>query len=130
MLVVAAGAPKALYGFEPSELIGRPLAATIDVFGRWRHQFGGDESLLGVLAAQALEEAQGDSLGAGGKASAAGCAWRVGVHLPVKSDDAIVQHAAAIADGHGHSQVRMLNWSAGVRAVNCMFITEQHCSCC
>jgi hypothetical protein len=84
------------------------LAATIDIFGRWQQQFGEDGTLLALLAAQVLEEAagQGDSLGAGGKATAAGCVWRVGIHLPVKSDNDIVKHAAAMADGHEGSQVR------------------------
>jgi hypothetical protein len=87
--------------------VGRPLAAAVDVFGRWRHQFGEDESLLALLAVQTVEEAaaQRDSLGAGGRATAAGSAWRVGVHLPVKNDSDIAQHAAAIADAQDGGKV-------------------------
>jgi hypothetical protein len=98
-----AGAPKALYGFEPTELVGQPLAAVVDVFGRWRHQFGEDDSLLALLAAQAMD----DAADAGINAGKAGCAsWRVGVHLPVKGDTEIAEHAASLAaDSHLNKQV-------------------------
>jgi hypothetical protein len=75
------------------------------VFGRWRHQYKEDDSLLALLAAQALQEAHDEGLGAGGKATAGGCAWRVGVHLPVKGDADIAQHAAAMAEGREGSKV-------------------------
>jgi hypothetical protein len=97
---LAAGAPKPLYGFEPSELIGRPLAAAVDVFGQWIHQFGDDETLLALLAQQCIDGA------ACGNDQAAGSSWRVGVHLPVKSDADIEQHAAAMAQGGKHGKVR------------------------
>jgi hypothetical protein len=91
----AAGAPKALYGFEPRELVGKPLAAAVDVFGLWRHQFKEDGSLLALLAAQAMDEAAG---GGSSKGTASGATWRVGVHLPVKNEADITEHAAAMAD--------------------------------
>jgi hypothetical protein len=107
-----------MYEFEPSQLVGGPLAAAVDEFGHWRHQLGEDDSLLALLAAQALEEAQGEGLGAGGKATAGGCAWRVGVHLPVKSDADIEQHAAAMAEGNKGSKVGA--WLLCARNLQCM----------
>uniref|UniRef100_A0A383VUJ6 PAS domain-containing protein n=1 Tax=Tetradesmus obliquus TaxID=3088 RepID=A0A383VUJ6_TETOB len=79
ILQVNAGAPKALYGFEPSELVGKPLAATVDIFGVWRHRFEEDGSLLALLAAQAMEET---GAGSSGRSNAGSASWRVGVHLP------------------------------------------------
>jgi hypothetical protein len=77
------------------------------VFGRWRHQFGEDDSLLALLATHAMDEVSGLGVNSGGKA-AAGASWRVGVHLPVKGDTEIIEHAAAMADdSHHNMQVRM-----------------------
>jgi hypothetical protein len=93
-----------LYGFEPSQLVGRPLAAAVDVFGHWRHQFQEDGSLLTLLAARAMDDSSGQ--GSGSKGSVAGPSWRVGVHLPVKIDDDIAAHAAVmITDAHLATQV-------------------------
>lgn len=102
----AADTPKALYGFEPSQLLGRPLAAALDVFGHWRHHFGEDGSLLALLAEHSMDEESVQGSGSGGRSSAVGPSWRVGVHLPVKSDDDIAAHAALMAtDTHLGAQV-------------------------
>jgi hypothetical protein len=98
-----AGTPKALYGFDPSQLVGRPLAAAVDVFGHWRHQFAEDGSLLTLLAARVMDQAPGQGSGSG---VVVGPSWRVGVHLPVKNDDDIAAHAAImITDAHLAAQV-------------------------
>lgn len=73
VLSVNNGAPKALFGFNPSDVIGRPIAAFVNVFGQWRRQFGGEESLLALLANRASDKGE--------------TAWRVGVHLPVADAD-------------------------------------------
>ncbi|WIA34679.1 hypothetical protein OEZ86_012993 [Tetradesmus obliquus] len=109
ILQVNKDTPKALYGFEPSQLLGRPLAAALDVFGHWRHHFGEDGSLLALLAEHSMDEESVQGSGSGGRSSAVGPSWRVGVHLPVKSDDDIAAHAALMAtDTHlgaqGHVQ--------------------------
>jgi hypothetical protein len=104
MPTLFAGTPKALYGFEPSQLVGRPLATAVDVFGQWRHQFNEDGSLLTLLAARAMDEPSGQ--GSGSKGTVAGPSWRVGVHLPVKNDDGIAAHAAVmVTDAHLAAQV-------------------------
>jgi hypothetical protein len=117
VLVLAAGAPKALYGFEPCELVGKPLAATVDVFGLWRHQFDEDGSLLALLAAQAMEETAGSS---SSKSSVFGISWRVGVHLPVKTDAEITEHAAAMA-GEAEANTKVGTSSAIVGLLQCIF---------
>lgn len=88
-----AGVPKTLFGFNASDLVGRPLAAILDVFGLWRHKHGEDSSLLMLLASQALKRT---SVGAADSGHAGTASWRVGVHQPVKTD-LIAQHAAQLA---------------------------------
>jgi hypothetical protein len=63
--------------------------------------------LLALLATQAMDEVAG--LGASsGKAAAGSASWRVGVHLPVKGNAEITEHAAAMAaDNHHNTQVRV-----------------------
>lgn len=73
VLSVDAASPKALFGFSPTDLVGRPLAAFVDVFGSWRRQFGEDASLLMMLGVHAQQK--GES------------AWRVGVTQPVADAD-------------------------------------------
>lgn len=90
-----AGAPKRLFGFNPADIIGRPVASVVDVFGLWRNQFGEDSSLLTLLFFDALKS--GRDAVAADKRHVAGSSWRVGVHLPVKSDDEIASHAAQLA---------------------------------
>lgn len=110
------GAPKALYGFEPAELVGRPLAAAVNVFGLWRRQFGEDGSLLALLAAQAMEQQAGGVSSSSGSSTGnvagsrqalgvgvgAGASWRMAVHLPVK-DSEILEHAAHLEAGNHHA---------------------------
>eukprot|EP00879_Flechtneria_rotunda_P013062 GHRR01013642.1.p1 GENE.GHRR01013642.1~~GHRR01013642.1.p1 ORF type:complete len:1083 (+),score=308.01 GHRR01013642.1:2122-5370(+) len=98
VLDVNQGALRSMYGFTPSDLIGRPLAAVVDVFGLWRHEYQEDSSLLALLATQAMNESGGCAGGKGEhRGYANGSSWRVGVHLPVKTDDAIAEHAAQLA---------------------------------
>lgn len=92
------GVPVSLFGFEGSELIGRPLAAIVDIFGIWRHKFTEDSSLLAMLAFQAME---GNSNGTSacktaGSSHISGLSWRVGVHKPVKSDNWITENAVQL----------------------------------
>jgi hypothetical protein len=103
VLPCAVGTPKALYGFEPSQLVGRPLSAALDVFGHWRHHFGEDGSLLTLLAEHTMNDAV---QGGGSSSTAAGPSWRVGVHLPVKNDADIAAHAAVMAADTHFTQVR------------------------
>jgi hypothetical protein len=102
-----AGASKALYGFEPANIIGQPLAAVVDVFGLWRRQFTEDQSLLGLLAHQAAADMSAgiDAEGTGfisadgaAEGGAGSCCWRVGVHLPMAGDEQIVKHAEQLAE--------------------------------
>jgi hypothetical protein len=84
--------------------MGQPLAAVVDVFGRWRQQFGEDDSLLALLASQIMDDAA-DLRSKSGKAGN-GASWRVGVHLPVKGDREICEHATALAaESHHNTQV-------------------------
>eukprot|EP00775_Hariotina_reticulata_P009651 gene9651-9811_t len=49
VLSVNHNAPKSMFGFPPSCLVGRPLATFINIFKEWREKFGEDESLLVLL---------------------------------------------------------------------------------
>ena len=73
VLSASAGAPKALFGFAPAAVVGRPLAAFVNVFGQWRRKFGEDESLLMLLATHAQERSE--------------ASWRVTVRPPVADAD-------------------------------------------
>lgn len=53
VLAVNPGASKAMFGFAPQELVGRRLAAFVNLFGQWRGKFGEDESLLVMLGMRA-----------------------------------------------------------------------------
>lgn len=53
VLAVNPGVSKAVFGFAPQELVGRPLAAFVNLFGQWRGKFGEDESLLVMLGMRA-----------------------------------------------------------------------------
>jgi hypothetical protein len=91
---IPAGALKSLFKFDAAELVGRPLASVVDVFGLWRLKCQQDDtSLLSLLAMHTFEKDAASS------SNAQGTSWRVGVHLPVTSD--IEQHAAQLAvDGN------------------------------
>lgn len=85
--------------------MGRPLAAIVDVFGLWRNKYGDDSSLLAMLAFQAMRNASSADANAGGASHGGAESWRVGIHLPIKDDDSIVQHAAKLAVAAGHNKV-------------------------
>jgi len=68
VLDVNAGASKALFGFNPVDLVGQPLCAFINVFEEWKAKFGEDNSLL-VLLMQHVQDCSEAS-------------WRVGVSSP------------------------------------------------
>jgi hypothetical protein len=103
-LLQPAGASKALYGFEPTEVVGQPLAAVVDVFGLWRWQFTEDQSLLCLLASQAAAdmsagtEAEVAGLLTAAAGGSGGSCWRVGVHLPMTSDELIARNAAQLVE--------------------------------
>lgn len=100
-----AGAPKVLFGFNVTELIGQPLACIIDAFGIWRHEFGEDDSLLMMLSLQALKDgAAGMATAAKNDIHASGMSWRVGVHQPVK-DEEMAAHATYLADERKQNKV-------------------------
>jgi hypothetical protein len=84
VLAVNPGASKAVFGFNPQELVGRPLAAFVNLFSQWRGKFGEDESLLvmlGMRAEQGLD-----------------VVYRCGVHTPF-SDDELARGAGGTAAG-------------------------------
>eukprot|EP00878_Enallax_costatus_P033546 GHUV01037053.1.p1 GENE.GHUV01037053.1~~GHUV01037053.1.p1 ORF type:complete len:119 (-),score=22.09 GHUV01037053.1:80-436(-) len=68
-----------VFGLEPSELVGRPLAAFVNVFAQWRQKYGEDVSLLAMLCMKAAE-------------FPGSVVVRVGLHCPVE-DDKVVQSA-------------------------------------
>jgi hypothetical protein len=80
VLAVNPGASKAVFGFNPQDLVGRPLAAFVNLFSQWRGKFGEDESLLvmlGMRAEQGLD-----------------VIYRCGVHNPF-SDEELARGAGA-----------------------------------
>jgi hypothetical protein len=75
--MLCAGVPKALFGFDASQLVGRPLSSVIDVFTDWKAGCGEELSLLELLVQQLVTAS--DAPGGKGR----GCSsWRVGVHRP------------------------------------------------
>jgi len=68
VVAVNRGATKSLFGFNPRELIGKPVRTCVNVFGDWAKKFGEEGSLLTALGVRALEGADES--------------WRVGVVLP------------------------------------------------
>jgi hypothetical protein len=86
VLSVNPGASKAVFGFNPQELVGRPLAAFVNLFSQWRGKFGEDESLLvmlGMRAEQGLD-----------------VIYRCGVHTPF-SDEELARGAGSTVGGGG-----------------------------
>lgn len=104
-MYVHAGVPKRLFNFNPADVIGRPVASIVDVFGYWRNQFGSDASLYTLLAVKSMQ----DALPATNNSShrAIGTSWRVGVHIPVKRDEDIAAEAAEMAS-RAQKEVRIL----------------------
>lgn len=80
VLAVNAGASKALFGLQPSELVGLRLSAFVNLFGAWRARFGEEDSLLASLA---LRCEQGQDV-----------VLRCGLHNPF-SEAEIAQHYAS-----------------------------------
>lgn len=97
-----AGVPNILFGFSGAELVGLPLAAVIDVFGLWRHTYGEDNSLLALLAHQALGHS--NCAPAAGSSHTGSVSWRVGIHQPVTEEGLIAQHAAKLASAEGNNK--------------------------
>ncbi len=52
MLGASTGTPKSLYGFVPSELVGKPLESFIDVFAEWQAAEGNTRRLLTLMGKQ------------------------------------------------------------------------------
>jgi hypothetical protein len=73
VLTVNTGASKSLFGFNPTELVGRPLSSFVNVFSQWKAKYGEDASLLLLLCKKAGEQCD-DS-------------WRVGIRNPKKDDE-------------------------------------------
>jgi hypothetical protein len=85
VLSVNPGASKSVFGFHPQDLVGRPLAAFVNLFSQWRGKFGEDESLLvmlGMRAEQGLD-----------------VIYRCGVHSPF--NDAELAHGAGASTAAG-----------------------------
>lgn len=61
-------AGKAVFGFQPQDLVGRPLASFVNLFSLWKQQFSEDESLLTMLATRAEQNLD--------------VIYRAGVHSP------------------------------------------------
>jgi hypothetical protein len=80
VLSVNPGASKSVFGFNPQDLVGRPLAAFVNLFSQWRGKFGEDESLLVMLGMRAE---QGLNV-----------TYRCGVHNPF-SDEELARGAGA-----------------------------------
>lgn len=78
--VRVAGVPKSLFGFDGTQLVGRPLSSVIDIFKDCKKAGAGDElSLLELLVAQMLASTDPAASTSPGTACAS---WRVGVHQP------------------------------------------------
>eukprot|EP00883_Tetradesmus_obliquus_P002715 jgi/Sobl393_1/12921/SZX78204.1 len=90
VLAVNPGTSKAMFGFAPQELVGRRLAAFVNLFGQWRGKFGEDESLLVMLGMRAE---QGQDV-----------VYRCGVHTPF-SDEELARGAGASAAGANGSTI-------------------------
>lgn len=73
VLSVNENASKAVFGFNPSELVGRPLAAFVNVFSQWKQKYGEDESLLVMLGVRAEQNCD--------------VIYRVGVCNPYSEDE-------------------------------------------
>jgi hypothetical protein len=80
-LVVHAGVPHSLFGFDAHQLVGQPLSQCVDIFSEWKQGHGEELSLLELLVTQVMATSSQTSK------SGSGCsAWRVGVHRPVADD--------------------------------------------
>lgn len=74
VLAIDSATPKSLFGFNPSDIISKPLGSFLHTFGQWKREgHGSDETLLSLLAVHA-------------QLGNAESAWRVGVHPPVSDD--------------------------------------------
>eukprot|EP00775_Hariotina_reticulata_P009112 gene9112-9281_t len=83
VLSVNEHASKAIFGFEPACLLGRPLAAFINLFDAWRQKFGEDESLLVMLGLRAEQNLD--------------VVLNVGIHNPMTDSELVSQRAASNA---------------------------------
>lgn len=95
-VVLYAGVPTSLFGFEGAQLVGKPLSAAIDVFTDWQQGHGEELSLLELLVAQHVASAADGTAAASTEACSS---WRVGVHRPEATghDSSSVGGCVAIA---------------------------------
>lgn len=107
------GLPESLFGINSSDLVGKPLAAFIDIFGQWRLKYGEDSSLLSMLAFYALHDADHQG-GISLETDSMGRAWRVGVHLPLQDDEEILEHARGVEINTEHHQSQVQDEFADV----------------
>lgn len=83
--VRVAGVPKSLFGFDGTQLVGRPLSSVIDIFKDFQKAGAGDElSLQELLVAQMLASTDPAANISPGTACAS---WRVGVQQPSTDGD-------------------------------------------
>lgn len=68
MLSINEGASKIVFGFNPEDLVGRPLGSFLNLFDDWKQKFGDDESLLVMLGMRAEQNMD--------------VTYRAGVHPP------------------------------------------------
>ena len=73
VLTVNPGASKSLFGFNPTELVGRSLSSFLNSFDQWKAKYGEDASLLLLLCKMAGDLCD-DS-------------WRVGIRNPKKDQE-------------------------------------------
>jgi hypothetical protein len=84
---VNAGATKALFGFKPQDLVGKPARSLVNVLADCSARFGDDARLLAALGIRALEGTEE--------------AWRVGVTLPSAPAAAAASAVVRSGDGDG-----------------------------
>lgn len=92
VLSINENASKAVFGFNPSDLVGRPLGSFCNLFHDWKERFGSDESLLILLGMRAQRNMD--------------VIYRAGVHSPLT--DIELNSTKAAAEGQGMSLLNAL----------------------
>ena len=80
LVVVLAGVPQSLFGFDAHQLVGQPVSQCVDIFSEWKQGHGEELSLLEMLVTQVMATSSQSKTGSGCSA------WRVGVHRPVAEE--------------------------------------------